>query len=227
MRRAPVRSIVTAGALLAVLSGCGGDIPITAPPPRPGTELTQEAREDLAPEPNRAQASERTIAPAPDVPRSPATIEPVEPSDPPVSVEVDAVRIEADVVPVGIADDGQMKLPRDPDIVGWYRYGPTAGNGQGSVVLAGHVDTRRHGIGQLSRLRETEVGDEIVVSTESGADIRYTVEDVRSIPKAELPLAEVFSRDGDERLVLITCGGEFDRARGSYTDNVVVTAAPA
>lgn len=151
----------------------------------------------------------------------------MEPVDPPVSVELDSVRIDAEVVPVGLADDGQMELPPDPDVVGWYRFGPTAGDSAGSVVLAGHVDSRTYGVGQLSRLRETEVGDEIVVRTESGVDIRYTVEDVRSIPRAELPLAEVFSRDGDERLVLITCDGEYDRARGGYADNVVVTASPA
>lgn len=215
-----VRSIVATGVLLAVLAGCGGEAqPTTAPPPRPGTELTQE--------PGDVATPEETREPAPQVPRSPATIGPMEPVDPPVSVELESVSIDAEVVPVGLADDGQMELPPDPNVAGWYRFGPTAGDGAGSVVLAGHVDSRTYGVGQLSRLRETEVGDEIVVRTESGVDIRYTVEDVRSYPRAELPLAEVFSRDGDERLVLITCDGEYDRARGGYADNVVVTAAPA
>jgi hypothetical protein len=50
--------------------------------------------------------------------------------------------------------------------------------------------------------------------------------DVRSLPKAELPLADVFSREGHERLLLITCGGDFDRQQG-YADNIVVTAVPA
>lgn len=159
--------------------------------------------------------------------RSPAALEPVEPSDLPVSVQLDSVGIDADVVPVGVADDGQMELPPDPNLVGWYRYGPTVGDGEGSVVLAGHVDSRTYGIGQLARLRDAEVGDEIVVSTESGQDARYTVEDVRSFPKAELPLAELFTRDGRERLLLITCDGEFDRARGGYADNIVVAAVPA
>jgi hypothetical protein len=32
--------------------------------------------------------------------------------------------------------------------------------------------------------------------------------------------------DGPPQLVLVTCGGEFDRRTGNYADNVIVTAAP-
>ena len=44
--------------------------------------------------------------------------------------------------------------------------------------------------------------------------------------KADLPLDEVFQRSGPPRLVLITCGGPFDRTTGSYQENIVVTAVP-
>jgi len=207
-----------------MLTGCGGETqpsaalsgpspvttnppPNTNPPPRPGATVGPEFV-------------------GLEVPRSPATLAPAEPPDVPVSVEVSAVNISAEVVPVGIADDGQMELPPHPDVIGWYRFGPTAGNGAGSVVLAGHVDSRKYGLGQFARIHESEVGDEVLVRTESGRDLRYTVVDVRSLPKAELPLADVFSREGHERLLLITCGGDFDRQQG-YADNIVVTAVPA
>jgi hypothetical protein len=42
--------------------------------------------------------------------------------------------------------------------------------------------------------------------------------------KTAIPLDRYFGRDGALRLTLITCGGPFDRASGSYRDNVVVTA---
>jgi LPXTG-site transpeptidase (sortase) family protein len=143
--------------------------------------------------------------------------------DAPVSVEMPAVGIDADVLAVGTAEDGQMELPEDPNVVGWYRFGPTAGAGAGSIVLAAHVDSRRYGIGQLARLTEAEIGDEIEVRT-SGDVHTYVVTDVQVIPKAELPTAEVFSRDGAERLLLITCAGDFDGAH--YLDNAIVTARP-
>ncbi|HEX5994466.1 MAG TPA: class F sortase, partial [Jiangellales bacterium] len=69
-----------------------------------------------------------------------------------------------------------------------------------------------------------EVGDEIEVRTNAGEVYAYTVVDVQVVPKAELPVAEVFSRDGAERLLLITCAGDFDGSH--YTDNAIVTAEP-
>lgn len=158
--------------------------------------------------------------------RAPATPPPVPEVDEPVRVVVDGSRIDAEVVPVGVAEDGQMALPGNPNVVGWYRHGPAAGDGAGSVVLGGHVDSREYGLGQLARLRETEAGDSVVVETAEGDSLRYVVVDVSSTPKADLPLSDVFDRGGAERLVLITCDGDFDRSRGSYTDNIVVTAVP-
>ena len=54
----------------------------------------------------------------------------------------------------------------------------------------------------------------------------YTVAAVRAYAKADLP-AEVFDRAGAPRLVLISCGGPFDRARRSYRDNIVVYGVPS
>ena len=61
---------------------------------------------------------------------------------------------------------------------------------------------------------------------------RYRIADVARIeqvaryPKVELP-DEVWARSGAPRLVLITCGGDFDTATRHYEDNVVAWASPA
>lgn len=52
----------------------------------------------------------------------------------------------------------------------------------------------------------------------------YRVVSVERISKAEVPLDRVFTLDGDPHLVLVTCGGAFDREARSYTDNYIVTA---
>jgi Sortase domain len=163
----------------------------------------------------------------PTVGRAPATVAPTAPLDPPVRVVVAGVEIAAAVMPVGVAADGQMELPADPAVLGWYRYGPAPGADRGSVVLAGHVDSRRYGVGPLARLRQSGVGDEVLVRTAAGVQVRYRVTDVQSVPKQRLALGELFRRDGPHELFLVTCGGDFDRSRGGYRDNVVVTAAPA
>ncbi|MGH8776020.1 MAG: class F sortase [Jiangellaceae bacterium] len=156
-----------------------------------------------------------------------ATPPPAPTVDPPVRVVVAGARIDAVVVPVGVAADGQMELPADPDVVGWYRYGSTPREDSGSVVLGGHVDSRRYGIGQLARLRGAEVSDEVVVHTAGGSAVPYRVVRVQSLPKAALPVEELFRRVGNEQVVLVTCGGTFDRSRGGYEENIIVTAVPA
>jgi hypothetical protein len=55
---------------------------------------------------------------------------------------------------------------------------------------------------------------------------RRAVAAVRTYAKGDLP-ADVFDQAGAPRLVLISCGGPFDRARRSYRDNVVVYGVPA
>lgn len=208
--------VLVAGMLLALLAGCAGEA-------RPEVGPSPAAPVEAAPEASATPAEERTGRADP-VGRSVATPPATTKADPPVFVELPGMDITADVVPVGLADDGQMELPDDPKVVGWYRFGPAAAAGAGSVVIAGHVDSRRYGIGPLARLVDAEKGAEVVVRTEAGEVHTYAVVEVQVIPKADLPIAEIFSRDGAERLVLITCTGEFDGTR--YEDNAVVIAEP-
>lgn len=93
------------------------------------------------------------------------------------------------------------------------------------IVLAAHVDTRRDGLGPFARLRKVRTGAEIQLATGDGPPLRYRVSEVRTIDKATVPLDQVFQREGPATLVLVTCGGQYDRGVG-YSDNVIVTAVP-
>jgi sortase (surface protein transpeptidase) len=143
---------------------------------------------------------------------------------PPTRLRVPAIRVDAPVVPVGV-DGRALAIPDDPSVVGWWRDGARPGAPTGTVVLAGHVDAWDTGPGALFHLSRMQPGDAVSVHTDTG-DRGYVVEAVRRYAKPELP-AEVFARDGRPRLVLISCGGTFDRRIRSYTDNVVVYATPA
>ncbi len=147
------------------------------------------------------------------------------PSPQPVELRVHGVAIRMPVVPKGVRPDGEMALPARPGVLGWYRFGP-APTERGSTVLAGHVDSKRYGIGPLARLREVDVGDRIVVRLADGTVLRYRAVGVRSVGKQSRALESVFASSGPSRLRIITCGGEFDPSRGGYQDNVVLTAVP-
>jgi len=133
--------------------------------------------------------------------------------------------VDAPVVPVSTAPDGSLTLPEEPTTVGWWSPGALPGSGSGSVVLAGHVDSRVAGLGTFAVLHELGVGERITLRDNDGRDIIYDVVARREYHKAELP-PDLFTRTGAARLVLITCGGRFDPAARRYDDNVVVFATP-
>ena len=151
------------------------------------------------------------------------TVAPEQPA--PVTLAVPALGIEAPVDPVGVRDDGQMTIPDDVDRVGWYRFGPVPG-GEGSAVLAGHVDAREQGLGELAPLREAEVDAEVLVTDAAGGTTRWRVVSQEQIDKQALPVERLFVREGPPRLVLVTCGGAFVPGYGGYESNVVVVAEP-
>lgn len=144
----------------------------------------------------------------------------------PATVRIPTLGYAANVRPVGVARDGQMALPPRPTRLGWYRYGPAPGADRGAAVLAGHLDSRRFGLGPLVRLREASRGDRVVVQDARGRRLDYTVTDVRRFDRQALP-AGLFARTGRPRVHLITCGGAYDPSSGGYQRNLVVTAEPA
>ena len=142
----------------------------------------------------------------------------------PIGLRIPAIDTDTPLDPVGLEPDGGMELPADVSRVGWYEPGVAPGQA-GSAVLAGHVDSRTQGAGALFRLRELDVDDEIVTTTEEGEQ-RWRVASRVSYLKQALPIEELFSWEGPARLVVITCGGAFDAERGGYEENVVVHAVP-
>ena len=120
--------------------------------------------------------------------------------------------------------DGELKVPEDPQRVGWWDGSAYAGDPFGNTVIAGHVDSAADGIGYFARLLTVEKGDVVTVRAASQQQ-RYRVTKVRTISK--LALAEdsrAFDQTGPHQLVLITCTGNYRPERGGYDKNLVVTA---
>jgi LPXTG-site transpeptidase (sortase) family protein len=219
------RSVTAAVALLLLLVGvaCGapaGDgasggstvattaAPTTpetaAPEPRPTSDLADRVRplDSAQYDPDEHQAATRTVTGL---------------SLPVIGVE------DAPVEPVGVEPNGEMEIP-PADEVGWYRFGASPGE-PGSAVLAAHI--AYDGVdGVFRRLDRLVAGDEVAVSFDDGSREAYVVTEVVTFDKDALP-DDLFARDVPERLVLITCGGEFNPDLRSYESNVVAYAVPA
>jgi LPXTG-site transpeptidase (sortase) family protein len=119
---------------------------------------------------------------------------------------------------------GLLVVPENVQRVGWWDGGAEAGDPYGAMVIAGHVDSASMGLGFFVRLLKLRVGDRVSVSN-SAYHAAYKVLSVRSIPKNALSVG-TFDQTGPHRLVLITCTGRYDRAKGGYENNLVVTATP-
>jgi hypothetical protein len=132
----------------------------------------------------------------------------------------------APVMSAGLHPDGSLVIPEDPAVVGWWNGGALAGDAFGSIVIAGHVDSARYGLGVMAQLRTLKSGQ--VVELRSGARrLSYRVTARTSVPQAELAArTDAFRQDTPPRLVLITCGGAFDPVRHRYQDNLIIYARP-
>ncbi len=143
----------------------------------------------------------------------------------PTRVMVKRLGIRADVRAAGIdARQGALDVPKNINRVGWWKDGAAPG-GAGSVLLAGHVDSKKAGAGAFYALKNAKKGDRITVESSDDKTRTYRVTGVKTVLKDELPQA-LFSRTGEQRLYLVTCGGPFNTRTGHYRDNVVVTAVP-
>ena len=144
----------------------------------------------------------------------------------PVELRIPAIDVRVAVDVVGLDAAGQVAVPVDVARSGWYRFSAKPGSGEGSTVIVGHVDGVDQGAGAFYDLRSLNPGDTVTLTRADDRQVTYEVVARERFDKDRVPLRELFSRSGPERLTLITCGGPFDPASLEYTDNIVVTAVP-
>ena len=171
-----------------------------------------------------AEPSTRSTASPP--PRGSLTVAP-DRSFRPTALRVPAIDVDAPVVSTRVDAAGALVVPESPREVGWWSGGAAPGAPYGTTLMAGHVDSAEEGLGSLVDLSRTPVGATVTVRGTGGSSATYRVVARRSYPKATLPWRDLFRQDVRARLLLVTCGGEFDRRTGHYERNVVVFAVPA
>ena len=140
----------------------------------------------------------------------------------PTWLSIPSLAIRTRLIHLGVKRDGTLQVPSSTTVAGWYTGSPRPGT-IGSAIIAGHVDSRT-GPGIFFWLRTLHRGDRIYVGRADGTMAVFTVTKVRKFAKDDFPTAAVYGPVPDAELRLITCGGIFDRSRGSYLSNVVVFA---
>lgn len=140
----------------------------------------------------------------------------------PVRLRIPALRVDSKVIGLGLQPDGSVQVPPRTDVAGWYAGGPRPGQ-PGPAVILGHVDSK-DGPGVFIGLHAVRPGAEIRIDRADGSSVTFTVTKVQKVAKTRFPTDLVYAPTLDPTLRLVTCGGSFDPAKGSYRDNVIAFA---
>lgn len=139
--------------------------------------------------------------------------------------------------------DGSLFVPADPRAVSWASQDAAPGSARGTTILVSHVDyviggrTVPGAFADLAEYARTAVGRPVFVRLADGRTLRYRIVRGVEYPKGQLAAHPELRRTlfdqtssfgrGTGRLLLVSCGGEFDAVTGEYADNVFLYALPA
>ena len=144
----------------------------------------------------------------------------------PKEIKVPAIDVTSTLLTVGRNLDGTIQVPQpgpDYNRAAWFN-GLRSPGELGPAIIEGHIDSAAEGPSVFYRLGALRIGDKIYISRTDGKVVVFAVNAVRSYPKSQFPNNLVYGATYDAALRLITCGGAFDRATGSYLSNTVVFA---
>lgn len=135
---------------------------------------------------------------------------------------IPAIGVFTNLVRLGLSAPGTLQVPPTAAVAGWYTGSPRPGQ-IGSSIIAGHVDSRL-GPGVFYRLSQMRRGEYVYIIRANHTVGVFEVTSLRTYAKSSFPAKAVYGPVPDAELRLITCGGTFDFATGSYLSNIVVYA---
>ncbi|MDQ3008010.1 MAG: sortase, partial [bacterium] len=137
----------------------------------------------------------------------------------PVRLLIPSLNVDTDIQLVGVTSQGVMESPSNTIDVGWFDLGPRPGE-KGSAVIAGHVDGEHGEVGVFANLYKLKKGDKVYIRDSNEKSLTFIVTESRRYDSGYAE--EVFSRNDEASLNLITCDGVWDGVNKSYTKRLVV-----
>ena len=135
---------------------------------------------------------------------------------------IPAIGVSSNLVKLGLTTQDTLQVPPTAAVAGWYTGSPRPG-AVGSSIIAGHIDSKL-GPGVFYHLSQLRRGQYIYIIRQNRSLAVFEVTSLHMYPKSSFPAKAIYGPVPDAELRLITCGGTFDYATGSYLSNVVVYA---
>ena len=136
---------------------------------------------------------------------------------------------EASVDPIQLTDTGTLIPPVDVSKVGWYSASAVPGDegNTGSSVITGHINYSNQGTGYADNFVHLKEGDEFTIKV-NGEDRKFRISTAPyRLPKGSEFPSVVNDTTGENKVVMITCGGEFVGGSLGYADNIITVAERA
>src|SRR6185369_14176574 len=92
----------------------------------------------------------------------------------PVRLSIASIKLNKNIIDVGLTEKGNLDVPPNYKEVGWYKYGAKPGE-VGTTVLDGHVDNGKNIPGPFKNLKKIKLGDEIYVRGDDDKLFKYIV----------------------------------------------------
>jgi len=196
----------------------------TAAAQAPGTRIGPGASDSFRPKPTPTGPRLSVLPTASGTPKPTTPL--VLAASAPSAIKIPSIGVQSTLVQLGLNPDKSIEVPPldDPDSkAGWYKYSPTPGQ-IGPTVILGHVDSAKYGPGIFFKLGALQPGATVEVTLTDRIVAVFTVDKVVAYPKSAFPSTAVYGTIDHPGLRLITCGGTFDPAAGSYESNIVAYA---
>jgi sortase (surface protein transpeptidase) len=187
----------------------------TAPAPDPDAAVAEEEAGETA---ASARAEEAHDAGGTTDASLPVDVPPAAGAKP-ARVVVPRIGVDNPLVPVGLHPDKSLVVPDQAHVAGWYTGRPQPG-ATGPAIIAGHNQWGGR-LGVFYRLHTLSAGDTVEVHNDDGSVVRFEIERLEQHPKSAFPTERVYGRTDRAEVRVITCGGHFDRSRGSHVDNII------
>jgi len=196
----------------------------TAAGQAPGTRIGPGASDSFRPRPTQTGPRLSGLPTASNTPKPTTPL--VLAASAPLAIKIPSIGVQSTLVQLGLNPDKSIEVPPldDPDSkAGWYKYSPPPGQ-IGPTVILGHVDSAKYGPGVFFKLGALQPGATVEVTLTDRIVAVFTVDKVVAYPKSAFPSTAVYGTIDHPGLRLITCGGTFDPAAGSYESNIVAYA---
>lgn len=134
----------------------------------------------------------------------------------------------APIDPIQLTTTDSLIPPHDVQRLGWYSASAIPGEPGpvGSSVITGHINFAGQGQGYAYKFTEMTTGEEFTLNV-NGEERKFSITEAPYRLEKGQELPEVINDEsGENRLVLVTCGGQFVGGTLGYEDNIISVAEP-